>query len=91
VSRRQGRGFKAIKPLQPTKTKWKRIMQVQVIHEGANGARTDFGIQELDHMPPVGEPFPVDSHIYYTAKAYFGPDDRGLYLLVLEGRPKLVE
>jgi hypothetical protein len=66
-------------------------MQVQVIHEGANGAKTDFGVQELDHMPPVGEPFPVDNHVYYTAKAYFGPDDRGLYLLLLEGRPKLVE
>jgi hypothetical protein len=66
-------------------------MRVQVIHEGTNGAKTDFGIQELDHMPPVGEPFPVDSHIWYTAKAYFGPDDRGLYLLLLEGRPKLVE
>jgi hypothetical protein len=66
-------------------------MQVHVIHENETGAKTDFGIQEMTHMPPVGEPFPIDNHTYYTAKAYFGPDERGRYLLVLEGEPKLVE
>jgi hypothetical protein len=66
-------------------------MHVQVIHENAAGARTDFGIFNLDHMPPITEPFLVDSQTYYTAKAYFGPDERGMYLLVLEGEPKLVD
>ncbi|WP_147375829.1 hypothetical protein [Noviherbaspirillum cavernae] len=66
-------------------------MQVQIIHEDAYGAKTDFGIQELDQMPPVSEPFLVDSRTYYTAKAYLGPDERGMYLLILEGQPRLVE
>jgi hypothetical protein len=66
-------------------------MHVQVIHENEDGSRTDFGIHELAHMPPVGEPFPVDHQTYYRAKAYFGPDENNLYLLILEGEPKLVE
>jgi hypothetical protein len=65
-------------------------MHVQIIHQQADGARTDYGIQELDYMPPVGEPFPVDKQVYYRAKAYFGPDENGMYLLVLEGEPKLL-
>ena len=67
------------------------IMHVQVIHEAADGSRTDFGFQELAHMPPIGEPFPVDNQTYYTAKAYLGPDENNIYLLILEGTPKLVE
>lgn len=66
-------------------------MQVQVVHQDATGARTEFGFQELSHMPPIGEPFPVDHQTYYRAKMYFGPDERGLYLLVLDGEPKFVE
>lgn len=66
-------------------------MQVQVIHEDEKGARTEFGIYELTHMPPVGEPFPLNTHTYYTTKAYIGPDEQGLYLLVLTGEPKLVD
>jgi hypothetical protein len=65
-------------------------MHVHVIHEHPNGTKTDFGFQEIDHMPPVTEPFPVDKHTYYTTKAYFGPDEKGLYLLVLEGEPRLL-
>ncbi|WP_019140259.1 hypothetical protein [Noviherbaspirillum massiliense] len=65
-------------------------MQVQVIHEDAAGAKTEFGIKELDHMPPIAEPFMVDNNVYYTAKAYFGPDENGLYMLILEGEPHLV-
>jgi hypothetical protein len=60
-------------------------MQVQIIHHPSDGPRTELGIHELSHMPPVGEPFSIDQQTYYTAKAYFGPDERGLYLLVLEG------
>lgn len=59
-------------------------MQVQVIHQ-ASGNKTDLGLRELDHMPPIGEPFPIDEHTCYAAKAYFGPDEKGHYLLVLEG------
>jgi len=66
-------------------------MQVQVIHEDINGAKTDFGVQELTHMPPIAEPFLVNSRTYYTAKSYLGPDERGVYLLILEGDPKLVD
>lgn len=66
-------------------------MHVQVIHEAEDGSRTDFGFQELDHMPPIGEPFPVDNQTYYMAKAYLGPDEQNIYLLILEGEPKLVE
>lgn len=66
-------------------------MQVQVIHEDAAGAKTDFGLYGMDHMPPIGEPFMVDNQTYYRAKAYFGPDESGLYLLILEGEPKLVD
>jgi hypothetical protein len=68
-----------------------RIMEVHIIHEDANGARSDLGIASLDHMPPVGEPFTMDHHTYYTAKAYFGPDERGQYLLILDGEPKLTD
>lgn len=64
-------------------------MQVQVIHENANGSKTDLGIRELDHLPPIAMPFPVDRNLYYMTKAYFGPDEKGLYLLVLEGEPRL--
>ena len=66
-------------------------MQVQIIHEDINGAKTDLGMRELEHMPPVAEPFPIDRRTYYMAKAYFGPDEHGMYLLVLEGPPKLLE
>lgn len=66
-------------------------MRVQVIHEGANGERTEFGIYELPHMPPVAEPFPVDTRTFYRARAYFGPDETGSYLLILEGDPQLME
>ena len=66
-------------------------MQVQVIHEDPTGAKTDFGIQQLDHMPPVSEPFAVDTRTYYTTKGYLGPDEKGLYLLILEGEPHLLE
>lgn len=66
------------------------IMQVQVIHEDPVGGKTEFGIQELEHMPPLEEPFSVDKQVYYRAKAYFGPDENGLYLLILHGEPKLV-
>lgn len=65
-------------------------MQVQVIHEDRNGAKTDIGVVELDHMPPVGEPFMVDAQTCYAAKGYFGPDEEGGYLLILEGEPRLV-
>jgi hypothetical protein len=67
------------------------IMRVQVTHEDENGGLTHFGIQQLDHMPPVGEPFPVDRQVYYRTKAYFGPDENNLYMLILEGKPKLVD
>src|SRR6478672_2465913 len=69
---------------------WSDCMQVQIIHQQANGARTDYGFQEMESMPPVGEPFPVDKQVYYTTKAYFGPDEDGRYLLVLEGEPRLL-
>ncbi|RJF95323.1 hypothetical protein [Noviherbaspirillum saxi] len=62
-------------------------MKVQVIHENANGERTEFGIYELPHMPPVAEPFPVNSQTFYLARAYFGPDEDGMYQLILEGEP----
>lgn len=65
-------------------------MRVQVIHEDPNGAKSDIGMYELDHMPPVGEPFLVNSQTCYDSKAYFGPDESGMYLLVLAGEPKLV-
>lgn len=64
-------------------------MQVRVIHQKAGGLRAELGMMELDHMPPVGEPFPVDD-LAYTAQAYFGPDDQGNYLLVVEGEPQPV-
>lgn len=64
-------------------------MRVQVIHENSSGSKTDLGIHELDHLPPIAMPFPVEKNLYYTAKAYFGPDETGLYLLILEGEPRL--
>ena len=66
-------------------------MHVQVIHENAAGAQTALGLFELDHMPPVGEPFLVDSRTYYITKGFLGPDEHGLYLLILEGEAKLAE
>ncbi len=66
-------------------------MRVQVIHEDIHGAKTDIGMFTLDHMPPVGEPFRVDSSTCYSSKAYFGPDEAGTYLLVLEGEPKMLD
>jgi hypothetical protein len=66
-------------------------MRVQVIHEDAAGAKTEFGIYELDHMPPVAEPFMVNANTYYTARAYLGPDEEGMYMLILAGEPKLVD
>jgi len=65
-------------------------MQVQILHHDAQGRKTDFGTQQLTHMPPIGEPFPIDSDTCYVAKAYFGPDHDGLYLLVLEGEPQSI-
>lgn len=62
-------------------------MQVQIIHQEHEGGKTDLGLRELNHMPPIGEPFLVDDQTSYKAKAYFGPDDKGYYLLVLEGEP----
>lgn len=66
-------------------------MRVQVFHEQPNGSRTDFGVYELTHMPPIAEPFPVNSQTFYVAKAYFGPDDTGTYELILEGEPRAVQ
>lgn len=66
-------------------------MRVQVIHEDPGGARTEFGLFDLDHMPPVGEPFRVNSSTCFASRAYFGPDEAGMYLLVLEGEPKLLD
>lgn len=65
-------------------------MQVRVIHEKTDGGRAELGLMELDHMPPLGEPFPVED-VAYTAKAYFGPDDNGKYLLVVEGEPRSIK
>jgi hypothetical protein len=62
-------------------------MQVRITRQLPDGTSQDFGTQELNHMPPVGEPFSPDQRSYYTAKAYFGPDQSGHYLLVLEGEP----
>lgn len=66
-------------------------MQVRIMHEGKDGRRTDLGMRELSHMPPTGEPFPINEKTCYPAKAYFGPDDKGLYLLILEGEPMETE
>ena len=65
-------------------------MQVQIVHEPKNGQKTELGIHELSHMPPVGEPFTLDQQVYYTAKAYYGPDEDDRYLLVLDGEPRPV-
>lgn len=62
-------------------------MQVKITRELPDGSSQDLGTQALSHMPPVGEPFSLDHQTYYTTKAYFGPDDSGHYLLVLEGEP----
>lgn len=66
-------------------------MRVQVIHEDRNGAKTDIGIFDLEHMPPLGEPFRINSSTCFASKAYFGPDETGMYLLVLEGEPRLLD
>ena len=63
-------------------------MQVQIIHQPSDGPKTEFGLHELSHMPPLGEPFTVDQQVYYTCKAYFGPDQNDRYLLVLDGDPQ---
>ena len=62
-------------------------MQVRITRQLPDGGSQDFGTQELSHMPPIGEPFSPDQKTYYAAKAYFGPDHSGHYLLVLEGEP----
>lgn len=62
-------------------------MQVQLIHQQPDGTGVTLEFRELDHMPPVGEPFAIDQETCYKAKAYFGPDETGVYLLVLEGDP----
>lgn len=62
-------------------------MQVRITRQMPDGTSQDCGMQDLDHMPPIGEPFSPDQKSYYTAKAYFGPDHSGHYLLVLEGEP----
>ncbi|MDB5797394.1 MAG: hypothetical protein JWP36_1296 [Paucimonas sp.] len=61
-------------------------MQVRVVHDKPEGGRAELGIMDLQHMPPLGEPFPIDD-LAYRAKAYFGPDSEGQYLLVVEGKP----
>ncbi|HVL77127.1 MAG TPA: hypothetical protein VM406_14020 [Noviherbaspirillum sp.] len=66
-------------------------MRVQVIHEDRNGAKTDIGMFDLNHMPPVGEPFRVNPNTCFSCKAYFGPDEKGMYLLVLEGEPRMLD
>jgi hypothetical protein len=63
-------------------------MQVRITHQEPNGSSRELGMMELSHMPPIGEPFSMDQHTYYTARAYFGPDEDGRYLLVLEGEPQ---
>ncbi|MBK4733564.1 hypothetical protein [Noviherbaspirillum pedocola] len=60
-------------------------MQVRISHQQSDGSTRELGTRELDHMPPIGEPFPMDEHTYYICKAFFGPDASGQYLLVLEG------
>lgn len=62
-------------------------MHVRVVHHKPDGGRAELGMMDLDHMPPVGEPFPLEN-CCYTAMAYFGPDDDGDYLLVVEGEPQ---
>lgn len=62
-------------------------MQVKITYQMPDGTSQDFGTQVLSHMPPIGEPFSPDHKTYYTTKAYFGPDQNGQYLLVLEGEP----
>ncbi|MGN6390135.1 MAG: hypothetical protein ACTHL1_11540 [Burkholderiaceae bacterium] len=62
-------------------------MQVQIVHHDSEGNKTDLGMRELSHMPPIAEPFPLDGMVYVT-RAYFGPDAQGIYLLVLEGAPQ---
>ena len=62
-------------------------MQVRITHQMPDGTSQEFGTQLLSHMPPIGEPFSPDHTTYYTTRAYFGPDDSGQYLLVLEGEP----
>ena len=66
-------------------------MRVQVIHEDPRTGRTEFGLFELASMPPVSEPFLVDGHTYYRTKGYLGPDKEGMYLLILEGEPRLAD
>jgi len=73
-----------------TLTQPEKFMQVQIQHHDAQGNKADFGVHQLTHMPPVGEPFPIDDDTFYIAKAYFGPDHSGLYLLVLEGEPQSI-
>jgi hypothetical protein len=62
-------------------------MQVRITHQMPDGTSRELGTQSLSHMPPIGEPFSPDHKTYYTTRAYFGPDDSGQYLLVLEGEP----
>jgi hypothetical protein len=66
-------------------------MQVRISHQQPDGSARELGIRELSHMPPIGEPFPTDEHTYYICKAFFGPDEKGQYLLVLEGEPQRSE
>jgi hypothetical protein len=63
-------------------------MQVRIILQQPDGSSRELGTRELSHMPPIGEPFPLDEHTSYLCKAYFGPDEKGLYLLLLEGEPQ---
>jgi hypothetical protein len=39
-------------------------MQVKITHQQPDGTSKDFGMQELSHMPTLGEPFSPDQKNY---------------------------
>jgi hypothetical protein len=61
-------------------------MDVELIYRKADGTETLLGIHEMVHMPPVDEPFKLEDR-EFVAKAYLGPDGKGLYRLFLEDSP----
>lgn len=61
-------------------------MNVEFIYRKPDGSETALGSQELDHMPPTGEPFLIEGR-QFIATAYFGPDSEGRYRLCLEDDP----
>jgi hypothetical protein len=63
-------------------------MEVEVIYRRPDGTRTELGVRKLTHMPPIGEPFAVDSR-QYIAASYVGPDAEGRYQLFLEDTPDM--